>query len=87
LPKKAIKKLKASGADPNAFNFYRRMYVLPQHPPQTAECLQFHTAAGDGLVVFFSGSLNNFFGNGFAVLNNEDAKHTENEHNRAVDEQ
>ena len=41
----------------------------------------------ESVFVSFFRSLNNFFGNGFAVLNEEDAKKAESKHNRAVNKQ
>ena len=82
---KAIKKLKASGADPNAFSFIEGCMFCRQNPSQTAECLKFHQSAEEILVfACFLCCLENFFGYGFTVLNEEDAEHAEDKHNGAV---
>ena len=63
------------------------MFCVGDFQRKAAECFAYPIADGDGLVIFFCSSLDNGIGNCFTVLNEEDAKHTENKGNGAVDKE
>ena len=84
----SAKKAKGIGAVPMSFAFIEGcMFCVGNFQCKAAECFAYSTSDGDVLVIFLCNSLNNVFGNRFAVLNEEDAKHTENKHNGAINKE